>query len=151
MFHECNRCQKSFSTKFNLKRHFLSAHDTGFTGFHCKRCKKCFTTKFYLHKHWLQCNNANQIRGGRLAKGRFSTQKVEYSNEHQDVNSTSVNDDNFSLSELIRHRWSSIRTYFKCQKVKDIFFRVFNQKEKLKNTLTRIWVTKLNSQVEFTV
>ena len=150
MSHECNRCQKSFSTKFNLKRHFLSAHDTGFTGFHCKKCKKCFTTKFYMHKHLLHCNNSNQIGGGHIAQSKsFSTQKVDHTNDHEDMKFTSVNDDNLSLSELIRHRWSSIRTYFKCQKVMDIFnFRVFNQKEELKKTLTRIWVTKLNSQVK---
>lgn len=134
MSHECNRCQKSFSTKFNLKRHFLSAHDTGFTGFHCKKCKKCFTTKFYMHKHLLHCNNSNQIGGGHIAQSKsFSTQKVDHTNDHEDMKFTSVNDDNLSLSELIRHRWSSIRTYFKCQKVMDIFnFRVFNQKEELK-------------------
>jgi hypothetical protein len=51
--------------------------------------------------------------------------------------------------QLIKNRWSSIRTHFKCRKIDDVLnVRVLNQSENLKKILTSAWINKLQNQVK---
>ena len=141
MTFECKVCHKSFSRTSNLNRHCQTAHDTSFYRFECKRCKRKLSTNFYLQKHMRKC----QIGGN------ISTQNIDHAHENETEDDTVIKNqnENTSLFELVKSRWSSIRSYFKCQNVVDIFnFRVFKQKEDLKKALTRVWLTKLKSQVK---
>ena len=141
MTFECKMCHKSFSRKFNLDRHCQTAHDTGFQKFDCIRCDKKFSTNYYLQKHLGKCQT-----GGKISS---KNNDHVHENENEDNTVLQSDDENSPVFDLIKSRWNSIRSYFKCQNVVDIFnFRVFKQKEELKKALTRVWLTKLNSQVK---
>ena len=141
----CGLCQKSFTRKFNFQRHFNSVHDARFSGFECRKCGKKFTTRFYQMQHIRKCKFHRQSGGNIL----LDNNEHNHSNENENSEPPVVDGESTSLMQLIKTRWTSIRSYFKCHKVMDIFnFRVFQQKEELKDALTRVWLTKLNSQVK---
>ena len=134
----CQFCNKKLATLFSLRRHTASFHDPKFTGFKCTLCCKSFTTRSYLRRHSIKCGAKIQ-RGGNLPLGdkQIDPKLADFPNTDVDIR------------KVYKDNWGAIRTYFKCRQIVDIFnFRLVNQKEDLKNTLTDLWVNKLSSQVK---
>lgn len=151
MIYKCSVCQMRFSRKSNLNRHFMCSHDPKFGGFNCKNCNKSFSTKCSMKRHFVNCSTKIQTGGNLfLSSPSSSVDGHNHENETENVDLPPENDSEIlTLSALVRSRWSAIRSYFKCQKIMDVFnFRLFQQNAELKNVLSKIWLTKINSQVK---
>ena len=145
---KCGLCEKQFSKKFNLNRHVLSAHDSSFNGFPCTLCGKKFTTRFFMKKHSTNCKVKCQSGGG-ISNNDLTTFQQNHDDENESKKTFKNDDQSDSVTELIKSRWTSIRTYFKCQNVVDIFnFRLYKQKHDLIHTLSKLWESKIHSQVK---
>ena len=150
MVAECCVCKKTFSKLSNLNRHFKTAHDTGFSGFCCGNCNKIFTTKSAMQKHSSKCNISIQIGNGASTRDSVKVNVNKISgHEDEEESAKPVETGVVSMNEIVKSRWSSIKTYFKCRQLVDIFnFRLFKQKESLKQSLTQIRLNKIECQIK---
>lgn len=135
---QCHVCALSFSTNFNLKRHLKTKHDDSFEGHRCHICQISYTTQSYLDKHNRTKHNVAQYGGSFVHKN---------SEESKKANSQAFS--NGGAQKLYEQRFSAIKTYFKCQKIQDIFnFRLVEQTIPLKTTIRALWDEKVQSQVK---
>lgn len=123
-------CGKTFSKAGNLTRHIRTQHNKNFTRFQCHFCRKAFQTKSYLNTHISQTHIVQ--RGGNL-------------DDITDPEPASNPID--PLEQLCRDKASSIKTYFRHQRLVNIFnFRLVSQTQELKAALAEMWDSNIENQ-----
>ena len=49
--HRCTKCERTFESKINLRRHFLKLHEDHYKLFQCTKCKAVFKSSSHFKRH----------------------------------------------------------------------------------------------------
>ena len=69
---KCNQCQKHFTTKANLTKHYKAVHQA-IRNHKCKECEKLFTCKSNLKEHMIRLHESNRDFHCQECKSTFKT------------------------------------------------------------------------------
>lgn len=166
MTHICQLCNKTYSTLYSLRRHFAAVHKG--VKYACSNCKRKYSSLWYLKTHKEKCkrqNETNEQSSSTLPDVSMHDDDDEDDyhnyNDNHDQSSTNIatnsttsenhvtDDEEMMIENMIRTRWASIRTYFKCQRVRDIYnVRLYKQKKSLSRMMKLIWQKKITTQIK---